>query len=126
MTRQEAVSLLEGEIIRCRMAPKINGCTMTEDWQRTIDVCEIAIAAIREQEERKNPKPLTLAELKTHLSKRHPHEIEPLYIVFNPPIPVDYAPRWRDAYNLSNLVACNAEDYGKTWLAYRDKPKEDS
>ena len=53
MTKQEVVSLLEGEIIRCRMAPKINGCSMTEDWQRTIEVCEIAIAAIKAQEEAK-------------------------------------------------------------------------
>ena len=53
MTKKEAVSLLEGEIIRCRMAPKINGCPMTEDWQRTIEVCEIAIAAIKAQEERR-------------------------------------------------------------------------
>lgn len=51
MTKQEAISILEGEIIRCRMAPKINGCPMTEEWQRTIDVCEIAIAAIKAQEE---------------------------------------------------------------------------
>ena len=51
MTKKEAVSLLEGEIIRCRMAPKINGCPMTDDWRRTIEVCEIAIAAIRAQEE---------------------------------------------------------------------------
>ena len=51
MTKQEAFSLLEEEIIRCRMAPKINGCPMTEDWQRTIEVCEIAIAAIKAQEE---------------------------------------------------------------------------
>ena len=42
---------MEGEIILCRMAPNINGCPMTEDWQRTIEVCEIAIAAIRAQEE---------------------------------------------------------------------------
>ena len=53
MTREEAVSLLEGEIIRCRMAPKINGCQMTEEWQRTIDVCQIAIDAIREKEQRR-------------------------------------------------------------------------
>lgn len=53
MTKKEAVSILEGEIMRCRMAPKINGCQMTEEWQRTIDVCEIAIAAIREQEQRR-------------------------------------------------------------------------
>ena len=52
MTKQEVISLLEGEIIRCRMAPKINGCPMTEEWQRTIEVCEIAIAAISEQVKR--------------------------------------------------------------------------
>ena len=53
MTKKEAISLLEGEIIRCRMAPKINGCPMTEDWQQTIEVCEIAIEAIRAQVERR-------------------------------------------------------------------------
>lgn len=50
MTKQEAISLLEEEIVRCRMAPKINGCPMTEDWQRTIEVCEIAVEAIKAQE----------------------------------------------------------------------------
>lgn len=53
MTKQEAISLLDGEIIRCRMAPKINGCAMTEEWKLTIEVCEIAIEAIREQEQRR-------------------------------------------------------------------------
>lgn len=53
MTNQEVISLLEGEIIRCRMAPKINGCSMTEEWKRTIEVCEIAIDAIKAQEERR-------------------------------------------------------------------------
>lgn len=52
VTKQEAISLLEGEIIRCRMAPKINGCTMTDEWKRTIEVCEIAIDAITALEER--------------------------------------------------------------------------
>ena len=41
MTKKEAISLLEGEIIRCRMAPKINGCPMTEEWQRTIEVLSL-------------------------------------------------------------------------------------
>lgn len=50
MSREEAVCILRDEIIRCRMAPKINGCPMTEEWQRTIEVCEIAIAAIEAQE----------------------------------------------------------------------------
>ncbi|MGM9601085.1 MAG: DUF551 domain-containing protein [Faecousia sp.] len=38
---------------RCQRAPELNGCEMTEEWQRTIEVCEIAIDAIREQEQRK-------------------------------------------------------------------------
>lgn len=53
MTNREVVKLLEVEIIRCRMAPKINGCPMTDDWNRTIEVCEIAIDAIKKQEQRR-------------------------------------------------------------------------
>lgn len=47
MTKQEAIRYLEEEIRLCLMGPKINGCAMTEEWQRTIDVCEIAISAIQ-------------------------------------------------------------------------------
>lgn len=50
MSRAEAIRLLEEEIIRCRMAPKINGRPMTDEWKRTIEVCEIAIDAIKAQE----------------------------------------------------------------------------
>ena len=53
MTKQEAISLLTEEVRMCRMAAKINSCGMTEDWQRTIEVCEIAIAAIKAQEEQR-------------------------------------------------------------------------
>ena len=90
------------------------------------DAFNMAFAALREQVERDKPNPMTLDELKQHLSKGHPHEIEPLYIVFNPPMPVDDTPRWRDAYNLSSLVAHDAENYGKRWKVYRRKPKEEN
>lgn len=53
MTNRDVVKLLEEEIIRCRMAPKINGCQMTDEWKRTIEVCEIAIEAIKAQEQRR-------------------------------------------------------------------------
>lgn len=53
MTKKEAISLLESEIIRCRMAPELNGCPMTEEWKMTIDVCSIAIEAIKAHEERR-------------------------------------------------------------------------
>lgn len=51
MKRQEAIECLEKEIALCTAGPAINGCPMTEDWKRTIDVCTLAIAALREQEE---------------------------------------------------------------------------
>lgn len=50
---------------------------------------------------------------------------KPLYVDFKPTIPIDYASRWRDAYNLSRLIAGRGDEYGKTWIAYRSKPKED-
>ncbi len=78
-------------------------------------------ALVREQAAL-NQQPLTLDEIHAHLSKRHPNDIEPLYVMFEPPIPLDYAPRWRDAGNLSLLMQ-NGEEYGKTWLAYRTKPE---
>lgn len=48
---------------------------------------------------------------------------KPLYVDFKPTIPIDYASRWRDAYNLSRLIAGRGDEYGKTWIAYRSKPK---
>lgn len=95
------------------------------DCPHLLKAKRMAIAALREQDERENPQPLTLDELKRHLSKRHPNEIEPLYVVFYPPVPVDFAPRWRDAYNLSMLIAQNAVNYGRLWNVYRSKPKEE-
>lgn len=53
ITRSEVVKLLMEEIDRCRRAPDLNGCEMREEWQRTIDVCRIAVNAILEQEERR-------------------------------------------------------------------------
>ena len=47
MTKEEVIQYLKEEIRQCKMGPKINGCAMTEEWQRTIDVCEIAISAIQ-------------------------------------------------------------------------------
>ena len=70
-----------------------------------------------------NPQPLTLEEVKEHITKGHPNDIKPLYVDFKPTIPIDYASRWRDAYNLSRLIAGRGDEYGKTWIAYRSKPK---
>ena len=61
---------------------------------------------------------LTLEEVKAHLSGRNPNDVEPLYVEFDPPIPIDRAPRWRNAYNLSKLIDSDPEGCGKTWFAY--------
>ena len=70
-----------------------------------------------------NPQPLTLEEVKEHITKGHPNDIKPLYVDFKPTIPIDYTSRWRDAYNLSRLIAGRGDEYGKTWIAYSSKPK---
>ena len=89
------------------------------------EAARMAISALRAQAERENPQPLTLEEVKEHITKGHPNDIKPLYVDFKPTIPIDYTSRWRDAYNLSRLIAGRGDEYGKTWIAYRSKPKED-
>lgn len=81
--------------------------------------------AERDAAEREILQPLTLEEVKEHITKGHPNDIKPLYVDFKPTIPIDYTSRWRDAYNLSRLIAGRGDEYGKTWIAYRSKPKED-
>ena len=80
----------------------------------------------RYKAEHENPQPLTLEEVKEHITKGHPNDIKPLYVDFKPTIPIDYASRWRDVYNLSQLIAGGGDEYGKTWIAYRSKPKEEN
>lgn len=87
------------------------------------ELATVAAERDRYKAERENPQPLTLEEVKEHITKGHPNDIKPLYVDFKPTIPIDYASRWRDAYNLSRLIAGRGDEYGKTWLAYRSKPK---
>lgn len=53
MTREEVIKLLQEELERCQRAPELNGCEMKPEWQRTMDVCRVAVEAIREQEQRR-------------------------------------------------------------------------
>lgn len=80
---------------------------------------EIAAAALMEKAEREDPKPLTIEELKQMIG-------EPVWVQ-GPGIP-EYG-RWaivEDAFGnslyLLNDFTCH--DIGKTWEAYRHKPKE--
>lgn len=53
MEKEEAVRLLLEEMERCQRAPELNGCEMKPEWQRTMDVCRVAVEALREQEQRR-------------------------------------------------------------------------
>lgn len=50
MTREEAIEWMQEEKARFERAPDLNGCPMTEDWQKAIDVYDMAISALRKQE----------------------------------------------------------------------------
>lgn len=49
MKIKQAIQYFEQEISFCEHAPALNGCEMTEEWQRTIDVCTLAVEALKAQ-----------------------------------------------------------------------------
>lgn len=46
---QKAIKFAESEIKSLELAPKINGCEMTEWWKEQIEVWETAISALEKQ-----------------------------------------------------------------------------
>ena len=68
MTREEAIKWIQEEKASFERAPDLNGCPMTECWQKAIDVYDMAISALRQQEHirevTKKVEPLTLDELR--------------------------------------------------------------
>lgn len=96
----------------------------------------LAVSARREQEERANPDPLTLDELR-EIAK----QCEGVYVAHVDGSPVFRGKRYCAAVlDFSTVFGSNPlhvhaiygerltlweDDYGKTWLAYRNKPKED-
>lgn len=67
MTREEAIRILDPETTAEALAEieYYNGFTgKTAAVQAVSDACVLAISALREREERENPKPLTIEDLK--------------------------------------------------------------
>lgn len=66
MTREEAIEWMQEEKASFERAPDLNGCPMTEYWQKDIDVYDMAISALRRQdhfrEVTKKMEPLTNAQ----------------------------------------------------------------
>ena len=46
---KKAIKFAEGEIKSLELAPKINGCEMTEWWKEQIEVWKTAISALEKQ-----------------------------------------------------------------------------
>ena len=113
----------------------IQAANLLEAQQKRIAELEAALRT--QQEERERPKPLTLDELR-QMAQR----CEGVYVAHVDGLPVfrgkrycaavlDFSPAFG-----SNTLHVHAiygdrltlweDDYGKTWLAYRSKPKEDA
>lgn len=125
MTREEAIKWLQEEKFSLERAPDLNGCPMTEDWKKGIDVYDMAISALSAQQSKgveidqvKNA-PLTLDELREM-------DGEPVWI-FWPDRRIKS--HWWIVGNYDWAMMefdepAQERDYGKTWLAYRCKPEE--
>ena len=50
MTIEEAIKWIQEEKASYERAPDLNGCPMTEYWQKAIDVYDMAISALRQQD----------------------------------------------------------------------------
>jgi hypothetical protein len=46
---KDAISFFREEVERYANAPRINGCTMTEDWAFMIEMCNIAIKCLEDK-----------------------------------------------------------------------------
>ena len=130
MTREEAIEWMQEEKASFERAPDLNGCPMTEYWQKAIDVYDMAISALRQQdhfrEVTKKVEPLTMDELRKMDGEPVWCEI---YIKGQPSfygivrgetvtgfISGDDKP--------ANLAITNVGAYGLAWLAYRQKPED--
>lgn len=126
MDRQEAIVLLGYKLAAMKEMAE-------EDWQmhdeeggeQWEDVLQMAIAVLRAQEEVEKNEPLALEELRQM-------DREPVWIVSGegPALiyrvdttnPCQIIREWNHGW----LTALNTDDYGKTWFAYRRKPKEEN
>lgn len=87
-------------------------------WQ-DYKAVDMAISALRSQQEREHPKPLSMDELRQMNG-------EPVYIVFGDVSWWDIVRFCTDAWVDLYIEDCMfLSTYGKTWMAYRNKLEED-
>lgn len=106
MKIETAIQYFEQEIRFCENAPALNGCEMTEEWLLTRDACKLAVAALREQQARQNPNPLTTKELMGMFG-------EPVWVAPN-----------HGGKGFWSIVSNSLLGVADGFTAYRSKPKE--
>lgn len=128
METKKAIKYFEDEVRFGERSPAGNIVQQTEDWTMTLEANRAALAALREKQERENPKPLTEDELRQM-------DGDKIYIQYIGTCKGfyddEYAPyygqceQYVQKYN-GMLRACDLplKYYGETWIAYRHKPEE--
>lgn len=130
MTREEAINVLvnEKECVLRETCERLEcaSCELVMPVGNILSAYDIAIDVLREQEERENPTPLTLDELRQM-------DGEPVWLETGEvSIGEQICGSWEIFIGRESAIyyftrrkrGFFAEHYGKTWLAYRSKPKE--
>lgn len=112
MKADEAIAILNGA----------QAMVLNRNPDKFVEAVNRAILALDRERQRYNPKPLTVEVLKLM-------EGEPVYVVPVKPWREDL-PGWCVLFDGYACVpgqewAWDFYEYGKTWLAYRNKPKEE-
>lgn len=126
MKTEQAIKYFEREIRFCERAPAGN-IAQTDDWVMALEANRAALAALREKQERENPKPLTLDEL-THIALNHGEYGRHIWVEEIADRDVMAAVTDLCDGEVCALWGINqawrGRDYGKTWRAYLYKPSE--
>lgn len=127
-TIDEAISVLENPYVKLHIVRREGDDP--DYWRKLKPTRELAIATLREKQERENPEPLTLEELREM-------EGQPVWLhTFSPVKKKTNIAQWAilESVCSANAVFLRAginsrltewfANYGTRWLAYRTKPKE--
>jgi len=104
-------------------------CPANDDGDEMSEAIVDAVVALRAQQERENPKPLTLDELRERIGK--PVWFDEVYIDGRPTdqagwdVLREISTGTEDIFIFDNMSHYGA-DYGDIWLAYAHEPKEES
>ena len=93
------------------------------DWGAEYELYELVLAALREKQERENPEPLTLEELR-HMDGEPVWIVAKHYRTFADVVQVMGRDKGDDFVGFKICYNLQENGHGKTWNAYRHKPKE--